>query len=89
MAYKHGVKIRLFESEYAKETREVYGEYMAYFMEKKNSADAVLKELKKTPKKKWTQADRDQFVKATYERTVAKLFLNGLLGRNNMKLDRS
>ena len=33
MAYKHGVKIRLFESEYAKETREVYGEYMAYYGE--------------------------------------------------------
>ena len=47
----------------------------------------MLKELKRKPKKKWSQEDRDQFVKATYERTVAKLFLNGLLGRNNMKLD--
>ena len=28
-------------------------------------------------------------LKATYARTVAKLFPNGLLGRNNMKLDRA
>ena len=58
-------------------------------MEKKNGADEVLKELKRKPKVEWTQAERDESVKATYERTVAKLFLNGLLGRNNMKLDRA
>ena len=47
MAYKHGVKIKLFECEYAKETREVYSEYMAYFMGIKNGADADLKSLKR------------------------------------------
>lgn len=74
MTYHYGVKIRLFECEYAKETREVYGEYMAYSMEKMNGADAALKALKRKPKEKWTEADRDESVKTTYERTVAKTF---------------
>ena len=94
MGYKHGVKIKLFECEYAKETREVYGEYMAYFMGIKNGADADLKSLKGKydageERASWAEEDQSRHVKATYERTVAKLFLNGLLGRNNMKLDRS
>lgn len=92
MAYKYGVKIRLHMCEYCTKTREVYGEYMGHFAEVKNGADGVLKALKvkygKTEMHEWSQEDKDAFVKATYDRTIAKLFLNGLLGRNNMKLDR-
>jgi len=88
MAFDHGVKIKLFDCEYATETREIYKEYMDVFAQKKNGADAVIKELKKTPENAWTQQQKDGFTKATYDRTVAKLFLNGLLGRNNMKIER-
>ena len=92
MAYKHGVKIKLHFCEYAKETREVYGEYMGHFAQVKNDADAVIKSLGQTYDKiefhLWSEEDQNSCIKATYERTIAKLFLNGLLGRNNMKLDR-
>jgi predicted GIY-YIG superfamily endonuclease len=88
MAFDYGVKINLFDCEYVTETREIYKEYMDVFAQKKNGADAVIKELKKTPEDAWTQQQKDGFTKATYDRTVAKLFLNGLLGRNNMKIER-
>ncbi len=60
---------------------------MTYFAQMKNDADAVLKTLK--AKAALTDEDRAAKIKAMYDRTIAKLFLNGLLGRNNMKLDRS
>tara|TARA_R100000951_G_scaffold3916_1_gene4975 strand:+ start:1457 stop:6322 length:4866 start_codon:yes stop_codon:yes gene_type:complete len=88
MAFDHGVNIKLFDCEYVTETREIYKEYMGLFAQKKNGADAVIKDLKKTPEAEWTQQQKDEFTKATYDRTVAKLFLNGLLGRNNMKIER-
>jgi predicted GIY-YIG superfamily endonuclease len=48
----------------------------------------VIKELLKIPKDQRTQQQKHTLIKAVYERTVAKLFLNGLLGRNNMKIER-
>jgi predicted GIY-YIG superfamily endonuclease len=88
MAFDMGVKIKLFDCEYTTKTREVYQEYMAYFRKIKNDADAVIKELLKIPKDQRTQQQKHTLIKAVYERTVAKLFLNGLLGRNNMKIER-
>jgi len=91
MAWDHGVKIQLMECEYTKETTEPYGEYMAHFAEMKNGADAAKeaaqKELKEKPERK---VELDKVIqKAEFDRTLAKLFLNGLLGRNNMRIARS
>ena len=36
-----------------------------------------------------TSEQEAEYRKAGYDRTVAKLFLNSLLGRINMKIDRS
>ena len=66
--------------------------YMEHFAQVKNDADAVIKSLGQKYDKiefhLWSEEGQHACIKATYERTIAKLFLNGLLGRNNMKLDR-
>ena len=92
MAYKYGVKIRLHYCQFCKESREVYDNYIERFSEVKNGADAVLKGLFKkntgVEQHMWNEEDTSAFTKATVDRTTAKLFLNALPGRNNMKLDR-
>ena len=65
---------------------------MEHFAQVKNDADAVIKSLGQKYDKiefhLWSEEGQHACIKATYERTIAKLFLNGLLGRNNIKLDR-
>ena len=58
MAYDHGVKIKLFKCEYAKETMEPYNEYMGHFGKMKNEADAT---------KKWAQGLKDWVDEWWYE----------------------
>ena len=102
MAYDLGVKIRLFDACFTFDSWEPYNAYMNLYKEKKNAADRVIKTLEekhgcvnktfKPDSEQYPQAecdeDRSKYQKAVYDRTIAKLFLNALLGRNNMKIDR-
>lgn len=90
MAYKYGVKIRLFDAQFTKDSWEPYNEYIEYFEKMKNDADFIKSSIEKKYEKNetWSANDISQWDKAVYDRTIAKLFLNGLLGRNNMRLDR-
>ena len=91
MAFDYGVRIKLYDCEYTTQTREPYGEYMGHFAKMKNGADADKKKAEKELKGEVTERrekELDSAIrKAEFDRTLAKLFLNGLLGRNNMKIE--
>jgi hypothetical protein len=78
-AFYYGVKIRLGKCEYTESAVEPFQAYMEHFGKIKNAADNV----KATAKK-----GSPEYTKAIFDRTLAKLFLNGLLGRINMRLER-
>jgi len=81
MAYAHGVKIHLYDCRFTRDTWEPYAGYMGLFAKKKNEADERLATCR-------ANCDEVGVRQAQYARTIPKLFLNGLLGRNNMKLER-
>merc|ERR1712185_778488 len=92
-AFDRGAALWLHDCEYCTTAFNPFDKYMAMFEERKNRGDAQLRELKaKYPTKvgssKYDAEDREAHTKATYDRTIAKLFLNGLLGRLNMEVDR-
>tara|TARA_Y100001963_G_scaffold154732_1_gene244166 strand:- start:726 stop:4754 length:4029 start_codon:yes stop_codon:yes gene_type:complete len=89
MAWDHGVQIKLFECEYAMETMEPYKAYMDYFGAMKNAADASKAECKALLKQNPDDGEvQSRMQKAEYDRTLAKLMLNGKLGRDNMNIAR-
>ena len=89
-AFDYGIRIQLHDAEYTTHCVEPYVKYMAIFMKVKQDADEVIQKVREEQpiKDKYTNDQKKILVKANFDRTLAKLFLNGLLGRGNMKLER-
>ena len=85
-AFDSGVKIWLGEVLYTRETWNPFENYMNIFKEVKNDADAIKNRLEALDNP--TPEQEDELKKAGFDRTVAKLMLNGSIGRMNMKIDR-
>eukprot|EP00965_Chrysotila_dentata_P244184 6205819-Pleurochrysis_carterae.AAC.1 len=78
-AMDYGAKIWLHKAEYCNQSHEVYTKYMTEFVKMKCDADEIYDD------KAQPQSERDA---ALTRRTVTKLMLNSLIGRNNMSIDR-
>ena len=85
-AYDSGTKIWLGEVLYTTETWNPFENYMNIFKGVENDADAIKNRLEALDNP--TPEQEDELKEAGFDRTVAKLMLNGLLGRMNMKIDR-
>lgn len=85
-AFDKGVKIWLHQCVFTTKTFSPFEKYMDIFRELKNKADVVKSRLSKISQRSPEQESELQ--KAGFDRTVAKLMLNSLLGRINMKIDR-
>ena len=78
-AFDSGVKIWLGEVLYTTETWNPFENYINIFKSVKNDADAIKNCLEALDNP--TPEQEDELKKAGFDRTVAKLMLNGLIGR--------
>lgn len=91
MGFDYGVRIYLHECLFTPlHTQSPFSSYMRFFGDKKNAADAVkARVVAECAGAEPTEAQQEALTKAAFDRTVAKLFLNGLLGRCNMRIERT
>ena len=86
-AFDRGARIWLRDCDYTTACFNPFHEYMHKFEKIKNDADLVKKELETVAAR--TPEEVEGLQRACYDREIAKLFLNSLLGRLNMKVDRT
>ena len=89
MAFDKGAKIWLHDCEYTAVSHEPFQNYINHFKNIKNTADEEKDKYKELYKKSGDPDHLDCVRKADHQRTMAKLCLNSLYGRYNMRTDRT